>query len=78
LSAPAPRVGAAPKADPGHDVPPPVKPPVFLYRPDGYIDYAAMRNAITKGTKTQKQIAAAKARAEAKAAKARKQPDPSG
>lgn len=37
--------------------------PVFLYRPDGRIDYAAMRNAVTKGTKTSRQINAAAERA---------------
>lgn len=44
--------------------------PVFLFKPCGRIDYAAMRNAVTKGTKTRKQLAAIEARAARKAAKA--------
>ena len=44
--------------------------PVFLFRPDGRIDYAAMRNAVTKGTKSSRQLRAEAERAARKAAKA--------
>ena len=42
---------------------------VFLYKPCGRIDYAAMRNAVTKGTLSSRQIRAAAERAARKAAK---------
>lgn len=38
--------------------------PVFIYREDGRIDHAAMRNAATRGFGSSRQIAARKAKAE--------------
>lgn len=45
--------------------------PVFIYREDGRIDYAAMRNAATRGFGSSRQIAARKAKAEEQARVAR-------
>ena len=42
--------------------------PVFLYKPCGRIDYAGMRNAVTRGTKSSRQIRAEAERAARKAA----------
>ena len=47
-----------------------VPPPVFLYKPDGRLDYPAMRNAATRGTLSSRQIKAQAERAASKAAKA--------
>jgi hypothetical protein len=44
--------------------------PVFLYKPDGRLDYPSMRNAATKGTLSSRQIRAAAERAARNAAKA--------
>lgn len=48
--------------------------PVYFYKPCGRIDYAAMRNHVTRGTKTRKQLLAIEARAARKAAKAAEKP----
>lgn len=50
--------------------------PVFLYKPCGRIDYAGMRNAATKGTKSSRQLRAEAERAARKAAKAAEGPKP--
>lgn len=44
--------------------------PIFIYREDGRLDYPAMRNAATKGTKSSRQIRAEAERAARRAAKA--------
>ncbi|MCJ2032626.1 hypothetical protein [Methylobacterium sp. J-068] len=43
--------------------------PVFIYREDGRLDYPAMRNVATWGTKSSRQIRAEAERAARKAAK---------
>lgn len=50
--------------------------PTFIYREDGRLDYPAMRNAATKGTKSSRQIRAEAERAAQRAAKAVEGPKP--